>query len=246
MDVLCKRRHGQIRIYISCYTSKPVVTAASQVSPFREHGIHYIQANIVYRVDADQCDFFGTLLDLSSRGKPCICTAPGQAMFVPSFSNNRHNRCTAACFRELCGCSPGSLSKAASRFVSISCILRIGHVSEKNKATDLFAKLFKYSEATIAIFEDNLFHGFALFENMYFLKMKNCCRRRPMLRRPIMTSIGSGRELLHDVHRCWGGTCFMTFIGSGRDLLHDVHTTFIGSGRDLLHDVHRFWTGLAS
>ena len=107
-----------------------VVTAASQVSPFREHGIHYIQANIVYRVDVDRCDLFGTLLDLSSRGKPYICTALGRAMFAPSFSNNRHNRCTAACLRELCGGSPGSLSKAAPRFVSISCILRIGHVSE--------------------------------------------------------------------------------------------------------------------
>ena len=61
-----------------------VVTAASQVSPFREHGIHYIQANIVYRVDVDRCDLFGTLLDLSSWAKPCICTAPGHAMFVPS------------------------------------------------------------------------------------------------------------------------------------------------------------------
>ena len=69
MDVLCKSRHGQIRIYISRYTSRPVVTAASQVSPFREHGIHYIQANIVYPVYANPCDFFGTLLDLSNRGK---------------------------------------------------------------------------------------------------------------------------------------------------------------------------------
>jgi hypothetical protein len=85
MDVLCKSQHGQIRIYISCYTSRPVVTAACQVSPFREHGIHYIQANIVYRVDVDQCDCFGTLLDLSNRGKPCICTAPGRAMIVRSF-----------------------------------------------------------------------------------------------------------------------------------------------------------------
>jgi hypothetical protein len=58
------------------------VTAASQVSPFREHGIHYIQANIVYRVDVDRCDLFGTLLDLSSWAKPCICTAPGHAMFA--------------------------------------------------------------------------------------------------------------------------------------------------------------------
>ncbi len=95
MDVLCKSRHGQIRIYISCYTSRPVVTAASQVSPFREHGNHYIQANIVFPVDADQCVFFRTLLDLSSRGKPYICTALGRAMFVPSFSNNRHNRLNA-------------------------------------------------------------------------------------------------------------------------------------------------------
>jgi hypothetical protein len=135
MDVLCKSRHDQIRIYISCYTSRPVVTAACQVSPFREHGIHCIQANIVYRVDTNQCDLFGTLLGLSSRGKPCICTAPGPTMFVPSFSNNRHSRCTAACFRELCGFSPGSLSKAAPRFVSISCILCIGHVSESTHRT---------------------------------------------------------------------------------------------------------------
>jgi len=106
------------------------VTAASKVSPFREHGNHYIQANIVFPVDADQCVFFRTLLDLSSRGKPYICTALGRAMFVPSFSNNRHNRCTAARFRDHCGFSPGSLSKAAPRFVSIDCILRIWHVSE--------------------------------------------------------------------------------------------------------------------
>ena len=107
------------------------VTAASKVSPFREHGNHYIQANIVFPVDVDQCVFFfRMLLDLSSRGKPYICTALGRAMFVPSFSNNRHNRCTAARFRDHCGVSPVSLSKAAPRFVSISCILRIGHVSE--------------------------------------------------------------------------------------------------------------------
>jgi hypothetical protein len=98
------------------------VTAASQVSPFRAHGNHYIQANIVFPVDADQC--------VSSRGKPYICTALGRAMFVPSFSNNRHNRCTAARFRDHCGVSPGSLSKAAPRLVSIDCILRIWHVSE--------------------------------------------------------------------------------------------------------------------
>jgi hypothetical protein len=43
--------------------------------------------------------------------------------------------------------------------------------------------VFKYVEATIAIFEDKMFHSFAIFENRYFLKMKNCCRRRPMLNR---------------------------------------------------------------
>jgi hypothetical protein len=64
-----------------------VVTAASQVSPFREHGNHYIQANIVFPVDADQCVFVRTLLDLPSRGKPYICTALGRAMFVPSLSH---------------------------------------------------------------------------------------------------------------------------------------------------------------
>jgi hypothetical protein len=90
-----------------------VVTAASQVSPFREHGIHYIQANIVYPVDANPCDFFGTLLDLSNRGKPYICISPGRTMFVFSFSNHRRNRCTAAFLCQLCGVSYASLSTAA-------------------------------------------------------------------------------------------------------------------------------------
>ena len=35
----------------------------------------------------------------------------------------------------------------------------------ENKATDR-ENLFKYFEATIAIFEDNMFHGFAIFEEL--------------------------------------------------------------------------------
>jgi hypothetical protein len=86
-DVLCKSQHDQNRTCISYYTSRPVVTAASQVSPFRELGNHYIQANIVFPVDADQCVFVRTLLDIPSRAKPYICTALGRVMFVPSLSN---------------------------------------------------------------------------------------------------------------------------------------------------------------
>jgi hypothetical protein len=57
---MCFARVDMIRIYISCYTSRSVVTAASQVSPFREYCNHDIQANILYPVETDRYDYFRT------------------------------------------------------------------------------------------------------------------------------------------------------------------------------------------
>ena len=130
MDVLCKCQHGQIRTCISCYTSRPVVTAASQVSPFRAYCNHDIQANIVYRVDTDQCDllwnaarpfFSGQAMHLYSSWSRDVCP-----FLLKSSVQSLHR----SLFPRALWFSPVSLSKAAPRFVSIDCILRIWHVSE--------------------------------------------------------------------------------------------------------------------